>query len=197
MLEIGCGIGRQTRGFSKMFAEVYGIDISGVMISKAKELNGHLKNVKMMKTNGLDLSDFPDNYFDFVYSYGTFQHISDYRVISSYIQEIQRVLKAGGLFKIHIAAHNVHNTFWAFAFGFIPVPSFIVNRLPFGVIDIYVRLLSRAKGLPHIGTRATVSVPALAKMGQGSGLTLLDFYEQKLYQNLVNTWCVGQKDEEQ
>ncbi len=204
MLEIGCGIGRQTRGFSKMFGEVYAIDISNSMLTKAREFNSGLKNVKFIKTNGQDLRDFPDNYFDFVYSYGTFQHISDERLISGYFQEISRVLKIGGLFKIQLATHHAHHAFWSFAFGFIPVPSFIVDRLPFKIIDIYVHLRSMVsmvsmvipmvKGLPYVMSRTTVSVIALTEMAQNSHLTLLDFFEEELQQKWVNTWCIGKKE---
>jgi ubiquinone/menaquinone biosynthesis C-methylase UbiE len=201
MLEIGCGIGRQTRAFSKMFGEVDALDISNSMITKAQELNNDLKNVKFMKSNGRDFRDFPDNYFDFVYSYGTFQHIPNNQVISSYFQEISRVLKIGGLFKIHLATNYVHHDFWFLKFGFTPILSFMVEHLPFKIINIimniYDRLLSMPEGLSpgfYVGTRTSISVTSLTKIVQNSTLTLLTLSKQELYHKLVNTWCVGQKD---
>lgn len=200
VLEIGCGFGRQTRGFSKMFGEVYAIDISSSALTKAREFNSDLKNVKFIKTNGQDLKDFPDDYFDFVYSYGVLQHIPDERLISNYFQEISRVLKIGGLFKIQLATDYVHRAFRPFVFGFIPVPSFIANHLPFKIIaiyryiyKIYNRLLLMVIGIPHVVSRTTISATALTEMVQISGLILLDLFQEELYQKWVNTWCVGQR----
>jgi len=215
MLEIGSGIGRQTRAFSKMFAEVYALDVSNVMITKAKQLNSDLKNVKFIKTNGQDLRNFPDNYFDFVYSYGTFQHISDKRVISNYFREIHRVLKIGGLFKIHLA---VHSKGWYFASGFIPIPGFIMDYLPFWLAKTPIKLvkileflytkvshiLSKVSGVPpFVGSVVTaVAVPPtnaqITQMIQNSDLSILELFQEELPEEgqgrkYVITWCLGQK----
>ncbi len=197
MLEIGCGIGRQTRGLSRMFAEVYGIDISNAMITKAKELNGHLKNVKFIKTNGQDLKDFPDDYFDFVYSFTVFQHIPDKRIISNYFQETYRVLKIGGLFKIHLH-ERLFIPNWSFAYGFIPIPYFIFSRLPYWILKLYYAVPLRKKGYRPTGIRAvwgsgSLTRDELTQMLQDSHLTLLDLFEEESYQKSWDRWCVGQK----
>jgi 2-polyprenyl-3-methyl-5-hydroxy-6-metoxy-1,4-benzoquinol methylase len=76
MLEIGCGIGRLFTGFTEMFSDVWGVDVSTEMINMASKLNNS-PNVIFMENNGYDLAGVPDNYFDFVFSYITFQHIPE------------------------------------------------------------------------------------------------------------------------
>lgn len=214
MLEIGCGVGRQSRALSEMFEEVYATDISSNMISKAKELNSDLKNVKFIKTDGQDLRDFPDNYFDFVYSCYVFVHIPDKRIKYNYFQEIHRVLKRGGLFKIELAEHSTSNKAWYFASGVIPIPSFIMSylfywlaKMPIRLIKIleflYTKLsraLSKITGLPPFaGSIATAQVTPLTKdeiaeMVQNSRLTLLNLYDETLNYKTVSTWCLGKKE---
>ncbi len=99
VLDIGCGVGRMARAFSTIFGEVYGVDISGEMIKKAKELNKGITNLHFYENNGLDLSMFEDNFFDFCFSAIVFQHIPSAKIIKNYIDETYRVLKPGGLFK--------------------------------------------------------------------------------------------------
>ncbi len=199
MLEIGCGIGGQARAFSKMFGEVYATDISNVMITKATELNSDLNNVRFIKTNGQDLKDFPDNYFDFVYSYWVFMHIPDKGVISNYFQEIHHVLKIGGLFKIQLYYRPLHRKHWSFAFGFIPIPYFIGSRLPYWILKAHYYLCLGKKGHLPVGTRTIAQMRYLTKeevrqMVQNSHLNILDLHKEELYEKLVNTWCLGKKE---
>ena len=49
-------------------------------------------------SSGSDLALFPDDKFDFVYSYAVFQHIPSREVVFSYLREARRVLKPGGRF---------------------------------------------------------------------------------------------------
>ncbi|HEY40743.1 MAG TPA: class I SAM-dependent methyltransferase [Dehalococcoidia bacterium] len=101
MLDFGCGIGRMTRAFSEMFSEAYGVDFSEETIRKAGELNKHKPNLFFASNNGADLAIYEDEFFDFCFSYAMFQHIPDLDIIRSYVNEIARVLKPGGLFRLH------------------------------------------------------------------------------------------------
>ncbi len=125
MLDIGCGIGRMDIGFLEMFAEVLGIDVSGEMLRQAKELV-ESDRIRFIKGNGRDLSDFGDESFDFVFSYIAFQHIPERKIIFNYFSEIYRVLKSGGLFKIHLSRRQGGVTF---ALGFIPIPRLIISLI--------------------------------------------------------------------
>lgn len=102
MLEIGCGIGRMTRGFARAFGEVHAIDVSGEMIRQAHEQLADVKNVHLLETNGSDLQLFKDNFFDFCFSYIVFQHIPDKTIIYNYIREASRVLKQDGVFYFQV-----------------------------------------------------------------------------------------------
>ncbi|RKY84731.1 hypothetical protein DRQ09_08195 [candidate division KSB1 bacterium] len=96
VLDVGCGIGRVEKYLSDFVDEVYGIDISEVMISKAKR-NVDKKNVYFYVNDGSDLKMFDNDFFDFAFSFFVFQHISR-KVAVSYIKEIFRVLKEKGKF---------------------------------------------------------------------------------------------------
>jgi len=102
VLEIGCGIGRILIPMSKVFGEAIGVDVSEKIIQIAKDFVEKIPNCKVFKNNGSDLSIFPDNHFDFCYSYIVFQHIPDKKIVVNYIHEVSRVLKPGGLFRFQV-----------------------------------------------------------------------------------------------
>jgi len=102
MLDVGCGIGPMTKYFSEIFAEAHGVDISEEMIRKAIELNKDNDRLFFSTNNGFDLSIFPDNFFDFCFSFATFQYFPRKRVIENCLKETARVLKPRGLFKIQL-----------------------------------------------------------------------------------------------
>jgi SAM-dependent methyltransferase len=98
-LEIGCGPGRIMRPLSRHFSEIHGVDVSDEMIRLARERLRHTPNAHPQVTTGSDLSMFPDEKFDFVYSYAVFQHIPSREVVFSYLRDARRVLKTGGILR--------------------------------------------------------------------------------------------------
>lgn len=102
VLEIGCGAGRMTRALSEVFGEVYAVDISGEMIAKAITGLADRPNVHLFQNNGADLRVLGDVQFDFAFSYIVFQHIPSPEVIYSYVREVRRLLRPGGLFKFQV-----------------------------------------------------------------------------------------------
>jgi ubiquinone/menaquinone biosynthesis C-methylase UbiE len=101
-LEIGCGLGRLMRPMSGHFGEIHGVDVSDEMIRKAKEKLRGIAHAHAHHASGSDLAQFPDEHFDFVYSYAVFQHIPSREVVFSYLRETVRVLKPGGVARLHI-----------------------------------------------------------------------------------------------
>jgi ubiquinone/menaquinone biosynthesis C-methylase UbiE len=101
-LEIGCGPGRLLRPMSRHFAEIHGVDVSDAMIARAKDKLRDIPNAQPHAIGGSDLKLFPDDHFDFVYSYAVFQHIPDPAVVFSYLRETIRVLKPGGIARLQI-----------------------------------------------------------------------------------------------
>jgi ubiquinone/menaquinone biosynthesis C-methylase UbiE len=102
VLEIGCGAGRMTRALAEVFGEVYAVDVSGEMIARAKEALADLSNVRLFQNNGADLRVLGDIQIDFAFSYIVFQHIPGREVIYSYVREVNRLLRPGGLFKFQV-----------------------------------------------------------------------------------------------
>jgi ubiquinone/menaquinone biosynthesis C-methylase UbiE len=106
MLEIGCGIGRMTHAFAKRFKAVYGTDVSMQMLVQAVANLADYSNVFLSLGSGHDLSQFANNSVDFCFSYIVFQHIPDPAITLNYFREISRVLKHGGLFKVHVRSRR-------------------------------------------------------------------------------------------
>jgi SAM-dependent methyltransferase len=101
-LEIGCGPGRLIRPMSRHFSEIHGIDVSDEMIAQAKVRLRGISHAHPHHASGSDLTLFPDEHFDFVYSYAVFQHIPSAEVVFSYFREIVRVLRPGGFARLQI-----------------------------------------------------------------------------------------------
>ncbi len=102
ILEIGCGIGRIMIPMSKIFGEVVGVDTSSEMVQLSQKYIKKNTNCKIFENNGLDLSTFPDNHFDFCYSFIVFQHIPEKDIIENYIKEVSRVLKSECIFRFQV-----------------------------------------------------------------------------------------------
>jgi SAM-dependent methyltransferase len=102
VLEIGCGSGRITRALAEIFGDVYAVDISGEMIRQARETLQNTPNAHVFQNNGTDLRVLGDIQVDFAFSYIVFQHIPSRSVIHSYVREVARLLRPGGLFKFQV-----------------------------------------------------------------------------------------------
>lgn len=104
VLEIGCGLGRLTRTLNGMFDRVVGVDVSSEMIHRARQLTPELD---VREVNGINLSEFPDQSFDLVFSILVLQHLPSESTVLSYIAEMARVLKPNSraLFQVPTSFH--------------------------------------------------------------------------------------------
>ena len=59
-------------------------------------------NAYVYQNNGCDLGVVPPLEFDFAYSAIVFQHIPSREIIESYVGEVHRLLRPGGLFKFQV-----------------------------------------------------------------------------------------------
>jgi SAM-dependent methyltransferase len=96
VVEIGCGVGRLTRGLSRDAATVRALDISERMLELAREHNPSLANVEWIHGDGTSLAGVDDASADVVVSHVVFQHIADPEVTLAYVRDIGRVLRPGG-----------------------------------------------------------------------------------------------------
>ncbi len=96
ILDVGCGMGRILKPFSRQFGNVTGVDINQKILDAAKIYTENPANIKTVQNDGRTLP-FPESSFDLVYSGGVLQHIPDIEVIMGYFNEGLRVLKPGGL----------------------------------------------------------------------------------------------------
>jgi len=108
-LEIGCGIGRIARWMAADFDRYIGVDVSPEMIRKASLYA--IPRATFQAVSGADLRGIPTGSVDFVFSFAVFQHVPDKSAILSYFAETARVLRHGGIFRLHMKG------LWAANFG--------------------------------------------------------------------------------
>lgn len=96
VVEIGCGVGRFTRALASRAERVVGLDVSGEMLERARELNSDLGNVDWIQGDGATLTGVVDGSADACVSAVVFQHLPSSDITLSYIREIGRALKPGG-----------------------------------------------------------------------------------------------------
>jgi len=97
VVEIGCGVGRLTREIAARAALVEAIDVSERMLALAREHNPGLGNVNWLLGDGESLRPVEDGSADLCLSHVVFQHIPDPAITLSYVREMGRVLRPGGL----------------------------------------------------------------------------------------------------
>lgn len=117
VLEIGCGMGTMTEQFAAWGCDVTAIDLSPTsieMTSKRLELAGLRARVLEMDAGKLD---FPDEYFDFVWSWGVILHSPHTEEI---VGEINRVMKHGAQFAIMVYyTLSIHSMYVLFRHGLL------------------------------------------------------------------------------
>src|SRR5207253_973524 len=104
VLEIGCGVARIGRELAPSCGEWHGVDISGNMIRHARERTKDIPNVFLHELPESNLSIFPDNFFNSVYSSIVFMHLEKPDVFI-YLRDAYRVLKPGG--KAYFDTYNI------------------------------------------------------------------------------------------
>lgn len=106
MLDVGVGGGRTTQHFAPLVAEYIGIDYSAEMIAACQQrFSDSLQSEAFKIGDARDLSQFPNNSFDFIlFSFNGIDYVS-HRDRVQILQEIQRVGKSGCYF--FFSSHNL------------------------------------------------------------------------------------------
>lgn len=101
ILDIGCGTGNNTVLIENVTkANIYGVDQSEGMVSKAKEKNS---KVKWIIDDAVNLSSVSDEEFDIVFMVDVIHHI---RAIDTMFKNIHRILKENGEVFIFTDSHE-------------------------------------------------------------------------------------------
>ena len=100
-LEIGCGSGRLMRPMSRHFLEIHGVDVAADAVRQARENLQDVPHAHPREIHGTSLEDFGDQSFDFVYSFALFPYIPSRELVLAFLREIHRVLRPGGLARLH------------------------------------------------------------------------------------------------
>ena len=114
ILEIGCGIGRMTNSLAEIFSEVWAVDVSGAMIEQGKERFAHLDNIQWIESDGVNLEQIPDNYFDLGFSVYVYQHVPSKEVIAANIANVYQKIQPGG-FYLFLTNSVINNEYEEFA----------------------------------------------------------------------------------
>jgi len=101
VLEIGCGAGLVSAHLAQAGADLYAIDLTqkAIELTRARfSLYGLSGNISQMDAEQID---FPDNFFDYIVSWGVIHHSGDMNRI---IENIHRCLVPGG--KCYLMVYN-------------------------------------------------------------------------------------------
>lgn len=102
-LDFGCGKGRNIVNLISLakFERIDGSDLSDKNIDYCRNKFSS-KNHKFFLTSGVDTGNTQTDYYDFVMSTITLQHIPVYSIRRNILVDILRVLKNGGLFSFQM-----------------------------------------------------------------------------------------------
>ncbi len=106
ILDFGCGCGRILRWWAALRdrSEIWGCDYNPVLIEWCQK---NLSTIAKFKVNDADPPlDFADEYFEFIYSYSVFTHLSVDRQ-RPWMRELARILKPGGLLLLTVHGKRV------------------------------------------------------------------------------------------
>ena len=95
-LDVGCGLGRVTRGFAARFETCVGVDLSPTMVERARTLNADCPNCTVAAASASRLP-FATGSFDFVYCRLVLQHLPGADEVLAAIGELLRVTRPAGL----------------------------------------------------------------------------------------------------
>ena len=93
VLEIGCGNGADGTLFAQAGARYTGVDLTHAAVDSARKHFGVLGLQGNFQIENAERLSFPDEHFDFVYSYGVLHHTAN---PTKAFSEVRRVLKPGG-----------------------------------------------------------------------------------------------------
>lgn len=164
VLDVGCGIGRIEKHLVKYCAEIHGVDVSKGMAKLAKRRLKGLNNVYIYKTNGKDLSLFPDGKFDFVFSIIVLQHLEKEDAVF-YLLEMFRILKPSGELYFNVLNFFDDGNFENFMEKYVNNPSSrTAIKMRYYCLDEVKKIVSSV-GFESVSLKANADIEILARKG--------------------------------
>lgn len=106
VLEIGCGVGMDSYRMARHGLRVTGIDLTDIAIETARSRFSREGLQGAFETGNAEALRFPDEHFDYVYSFGVLHHVADTELA---VLEVWRVLKKGGEARIMLYHRHSFN----------------------------------------------------------------------------------------
>lgn len=97
VLEIGVGLGADHQRYAQAGADLYGIDLTERAIEHTQRRLATFGLSPQLAVGDAEQLDFPDEYFDRVYSWGVLHHSPE---TPKAVAEVWRVLRRGGVAKV-------------------------------------------------------------------------------------------------
>jgi SAM-dependent methyltransferase len=116
VLDVGCGTGQLGSAIASEGYDVFGVDLSVQMITKARERG--LIGTSAGVTTALP---FADNSFDLALTVATLHHLETPERVATTISEMGRVVKDGGF--VVLWDHNPANPYWPILMKRVPQDS--------------------------------------------------------------------------
>ena len=105
VLEIGCGNGSHAQLLVQHARSYTGIDLTSYAVKSTTQRLRYLGGNGAIRQMDAERMDFPDESFDFIWSWGVIHHSANTRQV---IKEMHRVLRPGGEARIMV----YHRSFW-------------------------------------------------------------------------------------
>lgn len=99
VLEIGVGLGADHQRFAEAGADLYGVDLTERAVIHTRQRLAQRGLASQLSVGDAEHLEFPDGFFDYVYSWGVLHHSPD---TPRAVREVWRVLKDGGDSRIMI-----------------------------------------------------------------------------------------------
>lgn len=99
VLEIGVGLGADHQRFAQAGADLYGIDLTQRAVEHTRARLADYDLASRLTVGDAEQLDFPDEFFDVVYSWGVLHHSPD---TPRAVSEVHRILKKGGEARVMI-----------------------------------------------------------------------------------------------
>jgi SAM-dependent methyltransferase len=108
VLDLGCAHGAHCQALAELDIEVHACDVDQRLLVNARErlseaIEPREALRRVIRTRRFSALGYPNEYFDWVVAYGTFNRLGDEDPVEEVLTEARRVLKSGGWLYVALA----------------------------------------------------------------------------------------------